>query len=162
MAGIWKEINLGAIKKAETAAQPDHKGPEVLTVFHNRFMSVFSFHVTLRDWKVLSSTNRYLCANIVSLTEETIATGKIYTFLDVSGRQVILPFMYHQSQGSACIRSVCETQKMYVSILGQFVPSVHDSFGFKIVVVSGKIPTRFRWLNWENYSAIRKAFQITS
>lgn len=162
MSGIWREINISAIKKAESSDPIDTKGPEACLEFVNRFLNVHSFSVAARDWKLLSGTNRYVGIVVPSITEQAITNGKVLVFLDVSGRQVRLPFLYHQAHGSACIRSVQEAGKVYISILGQFIPSVHNSFGFKVVVVYGKVPSRFKWLNWESYASIRKAFHISS
>lgn len=157
---IWKEIKLDKLKRAERNIQVERVNIHARAIYKNKFFNVFVVTIGARDWNLINHNGRFVSVELPETEQDREPGNPAKVFLEVSGRQVNLPFIYRQVQGSACLHAVSEGNRVYLCILGSFVPSVNFSFTFKIIVFNARVPARYKSLNWDNYSLINKIFGV--
>lgn len=129
-------------------------------LFKNRFLTVYSFTIKAKAWMDLSGNKRYVALNVDELKPGDLRNGRLIPFLEVTGKQVHLPFIFHQPQGFAKIVASQNGSQLFISIKGHFVLNIHTVFTFKIVVITGKTPARYDNFDWQNYRHVKKSFKL--
>jgi hypothetical protein len=122
----------------------------------NKFAKQFTFTVNARNWRRLSSIDRYVQISAPDITSEIMQHGAVIIYLNESGKKVALPFTYYQVRRAMSFQPSYEEGFVYVNILGNFILNVSTSYTFNVLVINAKGLSHFKNLDWHNYDEVKK------
>ena len=126
----------------------------------DEFISVHTVTVSARNWRNLSSTDRFIDITLPAITQNVLETGIVSVYLNEAGKYLALPFTYYQGRRAMSFQPSYEIGHLYINILGNFVININSSYSFKIIIADSSGLKNLKELNWQNYNEIKAALKL--